>query len=146
MRSLVLIALSTLLASCMAPVGAGPWTDATGAVVDPEQLSSAQGATEHCDWGSATFLFVGRGGGLPGVNDAWNDQFVRDPETLFDGSLAAAYEADVLPPSDAAFTGYRTSTVELWIAESDQRAVDIRVEGRFERWPRVAADHPLLCL
>lgn len=81
---------------------------------------------------------------MPGIDDGYYDQYVRDPEDLFGELLADTFVADGDLPSDAEFSGYSTSRLRLWIAPSVSTAVFVEVLTRFERWPRVGPD-PILC-
>lgn len=103
---------------------------------------SVQGDDDHCDWGSATFLFIGRESDPPEVGGEWRGQYVRDPEGLFDG--ISGFDPDATLPPDAAPTGFSTDTAELWLAASASDAVFVKVGDGFERWPRVVGD-PIYC-
>jgi len=131
-------------AACAAPVGAdGPWRGGDGVAVDSGALWSFAG-DDHCEWSDVTFLFIGRTGQVPGIPDAFRGQYVRDPRDGFD-QVAGPFIAAVTPPADAVFSGYSTSTAELWLAFSNEDAVYVRVRGEFEQWPRVLSAEPILC-
>lgn len=106
---------------------------------------SVEGPGDHCEWSSAGFLFVGRGGSPDGVPPEFNDQYVRDPEGLFEGLLEAEFEAGVKLPDDAEATGYTNGTLDLWLSQQDDDAVYVKIADTFERWPRVSGDDPILC-
>ena len=105
-------------------------------------LWSVQGDDDHCDWGSATFLFIGRESDPPGVGAEWRGQYVRDPEGLFDG--ISGFELHANLPPDAAPAGFSTDTAELWLNASTPNAVFVKISEEFERWPRVVGD-PIFC-
>jgi hypothetical protein len=147
MRLRVLALVGCLLTGCQASTAYdAPWVDPSGNQVGPELLRTVRGPGEHCGWESAVFLFIGRSGQVQGIPSDWNDQFIRDPDDLFAGKLAARFEVDVEPPADAEDTGYSSSSLDLWIAHSDTSAVFVRAGGTFERWPRVRGDDPILCV
>lgn len=123
----------------------GAWQDQTGNEVPTDVLWSWVGQERHCGWGSATFLWIGRSAHVPGIPEPFYDQYVRDPEDLFSGRLGAEFEESVELPADAAFTGYATPRMKLWVAPSFEAAVFIEVSGRFEQWPRVEGPNPILC-
>jgi hypothetical protein len=133
-------------------VGAGcgsvdrPWTDAAGTELDASLVRSVQAPAEHCGWESATFLFLGRSGPVPGVTEAMRDQYVRDPDSLFTDLLADTYSSGVELPNDAEFTGLSNGMYRVWIAPSIADAVFVESGDAFERWPRVAGDDPILCV
>jgi hypothetical protein len=141
---LVWLIVAVTLVAC-GPGRQGPWTTVGGDRVDDGLLLSMPGPSGHCDWESAEFLFIGRDGAVPGIPVERNDQYIRDPERLFRSHLAAAFDADAELPADAAATGYARAGIELWLAPSDPTSVYIRSNDRFERWPRVREDHPILC-
>ncbi len=143
---LLAVIASLTLAACTGFDTGGSWTGEGGEPVPPEALRLSPGTTDHCDWGSATFLSIGLQEPLAGVDAGWFDQYVRDPEALFTDRLLAAFDADASAPSDAAFTGYRTGSVRLWLAASVESAAFLEMEdGTFEAWPRVSGDTPILC-
>lgn len=146
-RTPLVLLLALCLSGCfLGPDGEETWTDSSGAVMPAGKLRSYQAPSDHCDWGSATFLFIGRDGAVAGVPEGVNDQYVRDPEGLFRDVLADRYTTDVELPEDAVYTGLSTDTFKLWIAQSLATAVIIEVDGAFEQWPRVKGDSPVLCL
>lgn len=141
-RSAAGLVLALLLVGCGG--GLPAWSDHSGGQVPSEDLWWVEGPREHCGWESATFLFIGRDGEVPGIPPEHYDQYIRDPEGIMP-ALATSFAADVEPPSGTEFTGYSAGGSELWIAPGYTDAVFIRREGRFERWPRVTLSHPLLC-
>lgn len=79
----------------------------------------------HCDFESATFLsYPARG-----------DQYVRDPQGIFDDEIASPYDGDASLPKDARKTGYRQGESVLWIARDGDALYLVRPD-RVERWPR----------
>lgn len=140
------LALILALAACGSGIGLErSWTNGRGEAVGSDLIRSVQGPADHCGWSSAGFLFIGRGGNLDGVPAEFNDQYVRDPEGLFDGRLDADFEADLTLPADAMATGYTNGTLDLWLSQQDDGAVYVKVADTFERWPRVSGDDPILC-
>lgn len=93
----------------------------------------AQRGPSHCDWESATFL------GYP----ARGDQFVRDPQGLFDQGLVGRYDGNATLPDDADRTGYRQGEDVLWEAANGDALYVVRPD-RVERWPR--ATGPIGCM
>ena len=121
-----------------------PWKDSHGNEVSSMLIWSVQGPREHCGWGSATFLFLGREGKLEGVDPNFYDQYVRDPNGLFVG-LSDNYLSDVELPVTAQDTGFTNGDARLWIDPNIYAWLYVEVDGRLERWPRVLGDSPLLC-
>ena len=122
----------------------GSWRDGSGDRVETDRLWSWRGQVEHCDWGSATFLWIGRES-VPGIEETFYGQYVQDPDGLFDDLLADEFIASIDLPEDAEFTGYSKSRLRLWIAPSILTAVFLEIEGRFPQWPRVEGTDPILC-
>jgi hypothetical protein len=139
------VVVAMLTAGCSGFNTGGAWTDDGGNEVSTDLLLSRPGPSDHCDWGSATFLFVGRNGTVPGIPAEWYDQYIRDPEDIFRSELAATFDGDATVPADARFTGYSTSTLELWLAPSDPGSLYVRASEKFERWPRVRREEVILC-
>lgn len=144
MLAILVLALS-LGACAFGPSPGGTWQNPSGDQVETNGLWSWRGDSGHCDWGSATFLWIGRGASVPGIEEAFYDQYVRDPRHLFDEVLADEFIAGVDLPEDAEFTGYSNSSLRLWIASSITTSVFLEVEDQFERWPRVDGPDPILC-
>jgi hypothetical protein len=141
---MVSMGLALSLAACGSGVN-NEWVDRDGTAIPADLLWSVQGPADHCAWSSAAFLFVGREGNVRGIPSDWNDQYVRDPEGLFEGRLAAAFDPDAEPPAEVAETGYSNGALELWLASDDPLALYLRTDDGFERWPRVEGDEPILC-
>lgn len=120
------------------------WKDADGNEVSSMLIWSVQGPRDHCHWGSATFLFLGREGELPGIDPKFYDQYVRDPKALFVG-LSGKYLSEVELPDTAQDTGFSNGVARIWIDPVIYTWLYVEVDGRFERWPRVLGDSPLLC-
>jgi hypothetical protein len=101
------------------------WTDADGAAVATDVITSYRGA-EHCDWESVTFLsFQDR-------------QYVRDPAGRLTDGVVAPFELDADLPADAEDTGLRSGVAELWTSPSDDRRVFVVTPDRTEVWPATA--------
>ncbi len=142
-RGLVAVTIVAILASCStAPASDAPWVGRDGTLVGNGVLWSMQGPDDHCEWGSATFLFIGRQSDPPGVGAEWRGQYVRDPEGLFDG--ISGFDPDATLQTDAASAGFSTDTAELWLSASTPNAVFVKISEEFERWPRVVGD-PIFC-
>jgi len=91
---------------------------------------------EHCDWQTVRFLDL--------TLDGEPRQYVRDPLSLLprDALMTTlAREADL--PADAAFSGYQSGGLELWLTPSDEAAYIVSPDG-IERWPRTR--EPLGCV
>lgn len=99
------------------------WTDRDGNRVDTRTLHSSPGAA-HCDWQSATFLFV---------NDAkrW---YIRDPEgVILTRLLRGPYRPQAKMPKGVKDTGYRRDGMALYLTDD---AAYVRYADRVEAWPR----------
>jgi len=82
-------------------------------------------------------LWIGPRAPVPGIDESMYDQYIRDPEGLFEDRLAAEFIPGVDVPEDAAYTGYSTSRLKLWIVPNVTSAVFIETEeDHFEQWPR----------
>lgn len=91
---------------------------------------------EHCDWQTIRFLDL--------TLDGEPRQYVRDPLSLLPrGVLMTTLARDVELPAGAAFSGYRSGGLELWLTPSDEAAFIVS-SGGVERWPR--AREPLGCV
>jgi hypothetical protein len=142
----LLLAVTLTIAACSGFDDGGAWTNGEGDAVAEGALRLSPGTNEHCDWGSAAFLSIGLQEPLISIDASWFDQYVRDPQGLFADRLMAAFDPDASLPGDAIFTGYSTSTVRLWLADSTTSAAFLELsDGTFEAWPRVSGDTPILC-
>jgi hypothetical protein len=98
----------------------------------------------HCDWESATFLFIGWPPGTVAPDGSKAHQYIRDPLGVIRGAYRELLERDVKLPADARPTGYRLGAIELYISPSDQdRWIYVVGPSSIERWPR--ADPMTLC-
>ena len=113
----------------------GAWSRAGEPV--PRNILSLREGPEHCGWDSLVILTTGRQLGVPYRRSDEAHTFVRDPEGVVGHHLVAAYESSVLPPDDAAFSGYRSGSLEIWLSpEAGDSAVYVVRGGVWERWPR----------
>ncbi|MFE9443693.1 hypothetical protein ACFYO2_33020 [Streptomyces sp. NPDC006602] len=111
------------------------WTDRQGKRLPTTTIRSHAGP-EHCDWQSAHFLSLGRGGD--------ERQYVRDPESVFEtDSLTTPYDGDVRMPEDARDTGYRLDERELWLTD-DRSTAYVRTPDGVEAWPMTK--RPVACM
>jgi hypothetical protein len=144
--SAIVLSLGLIVSACSAGLApGGPWTDIRGTQLPAGELHTFLGPSDHCDWNSATFLFIGRDDPVSGIPLDWYDEYVRNPDGLFTDLLADEFAVDIELPADAAFTGYSTPKLRLWIAPSISTAVFVEVGDESERWPRVEGDDPILC-
>jgi hypothetical protein len=130
------LALATVLAvGCggSSAAAVGTWHDEQGRTVE-----SFEGP-EHCDWQSATFLHAEIDLDEPGAT-AVRQQFLRDPEGVLSGEVVVAYDSSASLPDDAADTGLRLESMELWAKPTDDpsgpEAVYVVKGDSVERWPR----------
>lgn len=110
-----------------------PWTFA-GGLVGNDILTLALGP-EACGYESVLLLTMNDrlGQSIRTSDDA--RQYVRDPANRF--ATVGAFEASVAKPPDAAFTGYRYGSMELWLsAAAGSDAVLLRRDAVWEKWPR----------
>lgn len=131
----------------------GTWTDADGNPVpdgdDPTDdfaltLHTLEGP-DHCGWTSSTFLHVA----WPlGSTSAAGDfrQYVRDPQGVLSDHLRSSDSVEL--PADAAPTGFRRGSWELWAGSDADDALyavngDPEAGGTWERFAR--APQPILC-
>ena len=139
--------VAILLGSCSTGLSpGGPWSDESGVEQGTDVLWAWIGDEGHCGWGSATNLWIDPRAAVPGIDESMYDQYIRDPEGLFEDRLAAEFISGVNVPDDAAYTGYSTSRLKLWVAPGVASAVFIETDGdRFEQWPRVEGEDPIQC-
>lgn len=98
----------------------------------------------HCDWGTATFLFIGWPPGTVAPDSSQARQYIRDPHGVIQGVYRDLLERDVKLPTDARPTGYRLGAIELYLSSSDEdRWIYVVGPSNVERWPR--ADPMTLC-
>lgn len=105
-----------------AEVGVQVWTDRNGVRVPTTVIESRQGP-EHCNWQTATFLYLDK------------QSFIRDSEGVLSGTtFRAMFDADTTLPADATDTGYRLGDRALWLA-ADKTAAYVVSGNKVERWP-----------
>ena len=122
-----------------------PWTRADGTVVPPTEVSAFDGPS-HCGWDMATYLNLGWPLGTLARSVTESHTYIRDPEGViaFRPEIAAGFRADVVLPSDAFDSGYRSGEFELWVSPSQaERWVYVRSPSGAERWPRA---QDVLCM
>jgi hypothetical protein len=124
---------ATAVAGCGGAEAVGTWQDEQGRTVE----SSA--GPEHCDWESATFLYVEVDLDELGI-PADRQQFLRDPEGVLSDSVELEYDGDARLPRGAVDTGLRLDARELWAEPADDPpgpdAVYVVEGDSVERWPR----------
>jgi hypothetical protein len=115
-----------------------------GRPVDESELDTIAGPA-HCDWGTATFLFIGWPPGTVTTGASQARQYVRDPLGAIQGhAFKERLRRNVTLPADARPTGYRYGRLEIWLSPSDDAEGIYVVSGRdAERWPR--SDPMTLC-
>lgn len=99
----------------------------------------------HCNWGSATFMFIGWPPGTVSPYASGARQYVRDPRGLFlDGRYRDLLDLHAVLPADARPTGHRFAGVNVYVSPSDQdEAIYLVSRLGAERWPR--AEPMILC-
>lgn len=119
------------------------WTR-DGRVVGEFELVTIAGP-EHCDWQTATFMFIAWPPGTTSMNAAGARQYIRDPRGVFEkGRYRELLDLDAELPADARPTGHRLGSVEIHVSPSDQDdAIYLVGPGGAERWPR--AHEMILC-
>lgn len=137
--------VAVLVAGCGGSPYDGAWFTEEGDEVPTGLLWVVQAPEEHCRWGSATFMFIGRDGELSGVPASFNHQFIRDPEGLFADNLSGPFEVLGSLPLTSIDTGYTNGAATLWLDPDDSSSVIVVLGDRIELWPRVTLDHPILC-
>jgi hypothetical protein len=135
-RLLLLPLVALVIAGCggaAEAVAVGTWQDEQGRTVE-----SVEGP-EHCDWQSATFLYVEVDLDELGSR-ADRQQFIRDPEGVLSDAVDVAYDGDARLPEGAVDTGLRLETRELWaepaVDSPGPDAVYVVEGDSVERWPR----------
>ena len=116
----------------------GTWVGPDGEPASEEEITVYQGL-RHCGWESALFLSVGWPLGTTAATAENSHQYLRDPDYVvpYVERLRTDLDLDTDLPADASFSGYRTDTVELWLAPSDQDdAAYLVYPDHVERWPR----------
>jgi hypothetical protein len=136
-RGLVLVAAAVAVSACG---GGGPSSEGwqrDGLAVPSSRMEVYQGS-EHCDWGSVTFL------SLAWPSEADHSQYVRDPDGVLSAELAGALRLDTALPADAVPTGLTDDEgLTLWLAPDGGTAYLADGSGSVEAWPR--ADPPWGC-
>lgn len=87
----VLAVFGLAVAACSSSVFVGDWVDADGEEVPTSVIEVVDGPREHCGWGSATFLFLARGGPVEAIPDGFADEYIRDPKGLFADRLETSF-------------------------------------------------------
>ncbi len=105
------------------------WTDASGESVPTTTIESWSGS-EHCDWQSMTFLYLGKA------------VYVRDPQPDLADFFAEQFDEHTALPMSAVNTGFEREGEHLWLSPDEQRAF-VGTEEDVEVWPR--ARRPLGC-
>lgn len=121
------------------------WTR-NGVPVKAEELGTIAGPG-HCDWQTATFLFIGWPPGTLSSISAQSRQYIRDPKGAIQGTTAyrELLVLNATIPSDARPTGYRLGAIEVYLSPSDQdEAIYVVGPDGAERWPR--SDPMTLCV
>ncbi len=128
MRAALSLACLLLVVACSGPSTVAEyaaeekleWTK--GGRSDVRTVTSHPGP-QHCEWQSATFLYVN------------SRPYVRDPEDLVGDGFREGLRLATKLPKDARDTGFRADELELWLSPSDEGAF-LRVGADVERWPR----------
>jgi|SRR5438874_4138562 len=108
------------------------------------ELTSIAGPA-HCGWQSATMLFLAWPIGTVATSGDQTRQYVRDPQGVLHGTYRDRLVLHASLPADAASTGYRLGSIELYLApEREGDAIYVVAPAGAERWPR--ADPMQLCM
>jgi hypothetical protein len=92
----------------------------------------------HCGLQGVLLLTTGWPIGERYTSDRDARQYVRDVGGRLAGGTVTMFGASVTLPADAAFTGYRYGSDELWISPATaDRAVYLVRGNVVEQWPRV---------
>lgn len=120
------------------------WTKGGRAVADRELTTIA--GPGHCDWQTATMLFIGWPPGTAAMDGSQQRQYVRDPRGDISGrDFQRLLVTRASLPADARATGYRYGAIELYLSPSDQdEAIYVVSATDVERWPR--SDPMTLCV
>lgn len=119
------------------------WTR-NGQAVSSLELTTFAGP-DHCNWESATFMFIGWPQGTIATQGDMARQYIRDPRGVADYHLREPLIRDATLPADAKATGYRYGSIEIFISPTEQdRAIYVVAPAGAERWPR--SDPMTLCM
>jgi hypothetical protein len=119
-----------------------PWEDAAGNTLHERVISTVRGS-EHCDWESAVFLYLGWPLGTRSKSADDARQYLRDPDRIFSEDTAVSFESEARLPAGARDSGYRLEDYSLWVAADAGQAVYLIRGSDVERWPR--AKTPIAC-
>lgn len=148
-RTFGLLMVGFVVAACQQTTALPPEaTHRTGWVNGSTPVSSDVIQTfvgpQHCDEQNSVLLVLGwpLGTAQNMVDARW---YIRNPPEFVLQLTTTSFSADVMPPPDARFTGYRNNDLELWLAPSDQdQAAYLKTGDRFERWP--LSRQALMCM
>ena len=120
-----------------------PWVR-DGRPVKPEELGTIAGPG-HCEWQSATLLYIGWPVGTLASSSAQARQYIRDPRGAVSATLRDRLELRATVPGDARPTGYTHGSIQIYLSPSDQdEATYVVGPTGAERWPR--SDPMTLCV
>ena len=108
-----------------------------------ERVISTVRGSEHCDWESAVFLYLGWPLGTRSKSADDARQYLRDPDRIFSEDTAVSFESEARLPAGARDSGYRLEDYSLWVAADAGQAVYLIRGSDVERWPR--AKTPIAC-
>ncbi len=115
------------------------WTDEAGCPVRVDVISHIHGA-EHCEWGSAAFISIGRPLGEsinkgPFTEDTVN-RYIWDPQRVLPGGpIPDSVSVDDLA-NTVYDTGYRQDETSLWLDSADDAVLYVVYQGRADVWVR----------
>lgn len=141
--AVVAIAMVSVLTGCggLVAIGDRPGPTWLGPDDDPvpADVLSVFAAPEACGVGNGA-AFLEMSWPLPGLetdDPPEPRQYVRDPEGELDTTrLLAPYDAGSSLSRDAAFSGYRTDELQLWVGADVEIYVYLVSGPRVEAWPR----------
>jgi hypothetical protein len=140
-RTTIVVLALGVSAGCSAPRDPPPpyagytWTR-EGRAVSPEELAVISGP-EHCDWQSATLLYIRWPPPTGASSPTQARQYVRDPRGVTSPELRDRLQLRATLPADARPTGYVSSDFEIFVSPTDQdEAIYVVSPRSVERWPR----------
>ena len=140
-RAAMLVLALGVSAGCSAPPDAPPpyaghtWTR-EGRAVSPEELTVISGP-EHCEWQSATLLYIRWPPGTSASTSTQLRQYVRDPRGVMSAELRDRLQLRATLPADARPTGYVSNDYGIYLSRTDQdEAIYVVSPRSVERWPR----------
>ena len=111
------------------------WTR-DGCIVRIDVLADRPGP-DHCGWEATRVIITGLTLGERFTSASDDVEYVRDPGNVL--GLPVAFRTDVLLPTSAIDSGYRSGDAELWTDPTDADGIYVIERGTVEWWPRAEA-------